>query len=60
MKRRKLQSEKFFVIRDIHGKEWATRESLFNLFGVYALDFKKYFYEVKSYERKNFTASCDS
>ena len=51
MKRRKLQSEKFFVIRDIHGVEWA-RESLFNLFGVYALDFKKYFYEIKSYGRK--------
>ena len=51
MKRRKLQSEKFFVIRDIHGVEWATRESLFNLFEVYALDFKKYFYEVNAYRR---------
>ena len=49
--RRKSQLEKVFVIKDIHGVEWATKESLHYLFGVYAADSKKYFYEIKSYER---------
>lgn len=60
MKRRKSQVEKFFVIKDVHGVEYATKESLRYLFGVYAIDYKKYFYEVKDYDRKNFTATCDS
>lgn len=58
-RRRKFQSPKIFVIRDIHGKEWTTKEGMKILHGVYAVDFKKYFYEVKSYG-KNFAASCDS
>lgn len=59
-RRRKFQRPKIFVIKDIHGTEWTTKTGLKYLCGVYAVDSKKYFYEVKSYERKSIAASCDS
>lgn len=47
MKRRKSQLEKVFVIRDIHGVEWATKDALYYLYGIYAIDSKKYFYTTE-------------
>lgn len=47
MKRRKSQSPKVFVITDRHGQEWTTKEGLRVIYGIYALDFKKYFYKVR-------------
>lgn len=57
--RRELRSPKIFVIEDIHGREWTTKEGLKYLCGVYAVELKKYFYEVKSYDRKSIAASSD-
>ena len=50
MKRRRKSPPKFFVIRDIHGKDWTTKNGLKLLRGIYAVDFKNYFYEL---ERKD-------
>lgn len=47
MKRRKSQLEKVFVIRDIHGVEWTTKAALHYLYGIYAIDSKKYFYTTE-------------
>lgn len=58
--RRELRSPKIFVIEDIHGREWTTKEGLKYLYGVYAVELKKYFYEVKSYERKSIAAPGDT
>ena len=42
----KNKPPKIFVIRDIYGREWTTKEGLYFLKGIYAVDFKKYFYRV--------------
>lgn len=47
----KFKPPKIFVIRDTQGREWTTREGLKYLRGVYAVDSKKYFYEVNAYRR---------
>ena len=46
MKRRKSQSPKIFVIKDMQGQEWTTKEGLKFIQGVYVLDSKKYFYKL--------------
>lgn len=51
MKRRRKSQPKVFVVRDIHGKDWTTKNGLKLLRGIYAVDSKKYFYELKFYER---------
>lgn len=48
MKRRKSQSPKIFVVKDTRGREWTTKEGLKYIRGICALDFKKYFYELKN------------
>lgn len=50
-RRRKFQRPKIFVIKDINGTEWTTKTGLKYLCGVYAVDSKKYFYDVNSYRR---------
>lgn len=52
MKRRKSQLEKVFVIRDIHGVEWTTKAALYYLYGIYAIDSKKYFYTTERKVKK--------
>ena len=54
--RRKSQLEKVFVIKDIHGVEWATKAALQNLFGIYAVDFKKYFYTTERRFKNEFVS----
>ena len=44
-------SQKIFVIKDVQGKTWTTKRGLEILLGVCAADSKKYFYELKFYER---------
>lgn len=50
-KRRKTRSPKVFVIRDLQGREWTTKDGLKILYGIYAADFKKYFYELNAFGR---------
>lgn len=52
MKRRRKSPPKIFVIRDIHGKEWTTKTGLKLLRGIYAVDLKKYFYELERKDKK--------
>lgn len=37
---------KYFIVRDIHGRDWTTKEILQKLFGIRATDSKKFFYEI--------------
>lgn len=46
-KRRKTRPPKIFIVKDIHGREWTTKEGLMKIYGVYAADTKKYFYELE-------------
>lgn len=53
MKLYKFQTPRIFVIKDIHGKEWTTKEGLRLIRGVCAADFKKYFYDLDKFGRRN-------
>lgn len=44
---------RIFIIRDIHGKEWTTKKGIELIYGISAADFKKYFYDINKFGRRN-------